>query len=304
MNRIAVIDIGTQSVLFLLAETISGKLHRIGQSAVNVRMGQLDVNNNIQQERLDACAGILLDLKAQAEVAGTEHIITTGTAVFRNASNGHDAAQFLSKRTGLHVEVLSEADEALLSFKGAMWNRNLDGRCWVFDVGGGSTECILGSKEHLEKWTSLPLGAVSMNQMLSGDPPEPETVTLMQNRIVNILSSFNPIKSESAETLIGVGGTITTLAAMELTMSDYDSDRIDGMTMTRFHFEKWMDFIRRTPVKNRCEIPGLSAGRTDIIMAGTAIFLSILELTGHTQIMVSDRGLRHGVLMRELAKIT
>lgn len=302
MRRIAVIDIGTQSILFLLGQEEQGRLYRLTESSANIRLGSLDANQHIREERLETCAEFLLKFADEAESAGADHILAVGTAVFRNASNGREAARRLSERTAIPVEILSESEEARLSFMGALWKRNVRGKSWVIDAGGGSTECILGQERKMIQWNSLPLGAVSMDQLLSGDPPDTETVTEMQSRIRDVLSGFRALAAEKTDRVIGVGGTLTTLAAMELGNDEYHPDQVDGLRLTRSDLNKWMNFFRANPVDKRSRIPGLLSERADIIMAGTAIFCQILDLTGHHQITVSDRGLRHGVLIREAEK--
>ena len=298
MSRLAIIDIGTQSILYLISEYENSSLRMIDQSAINVRLGELDADSNIQLSRLESCARIIEDLKMQAESAGADKIIAVGTAVFRKAVNGQDAALFLAERSGIPLQILSEKEEALLSFGGATDQRELDGDFWVFDVGGGSTECILGSKNGVIEWTSLPLGAVVLNRLLQGDPPDPVTVKTMQNRIQKTLMRYAPLKSRTSDSLIGVGGTITTLATMEQGMTEYQSDAVDGTILDRTQLEKWMQYFEKTDLAERCQCPGLPPKRADIIMAGTAIFLSLLDITGQTQILVSDRGLRYGFMLQ------
>lgn len=303
MHRIGIMDIGTQSVLFLLAEKSGGRLYRLVESSANVRLGDVGENGAIREERLDTCSRILLDFADQAESAGSERILAVGTDVFRTAPNGREAADRLADKTGIPVEILSASEEAALSFRGAMWKRDDSGPCWVVDIGGGSTECILGSDGRMVQWNSLPLGAVRMHRLLRGDPPEETSMEEMRKRIRELFDSCGELGPGKADTLIGIGGTVTTLGAMELGLDEYNPDRVNGLVLPESALREWMRFFLNNPVRKRAEISGLSQERADIILPGTAIVLHVLERVGLDRLVISDRGLRHGVLIREAEKL-
>jgi exopolyphosphatase/guanosine-5'-triphosphate,3'-diphosphate pyrophosphatase len=186
---------------------------------------------------------------------------------------------------------------------------NLPGPIAVVDIGGGSTEVVIGELPLLspESASSLQarsadIGSVRLTErFLHSDPEQPEEVMHLRQQAAAVMRVAWPAESLGrVKTLIGTAGTITTLAAMAQAMRAYDPSRIDGFILTREKLGEIIIDLRRRTIAERRELPGLPAARADVILAGALILETFLDLYKFSELMVSDRGLRFGVLIEQL----
>jgi exopolyphosphatase/guanosine-5'-triphosphate,3'-diphosphate pyrophosphatase len=191
-----------------------------------------------------------------------------------------------------------EARLTLLGVRSALGTISA-GTCMVLDVGGGSTEVVLALSAGERKERSFPLGAVYLTErFLLHDPPHQEEITRLRMSVREALRSF--VEAEGTvrpDALIGTAGTITTLAAMQLGMGEYDPVRINGSRLTRQDLDRLVAVLAGKSIVERRALQGLEPGREDIILAGAIVVQEIMELTGAADMLVSDWGLREGIVL-------
>jgi len=302
MHRLAIIDVGTHSILLLIAETnINGNIVPIHQEIRSVRLGKsVDRDGIIRNEPLTETILVLNRFKDLAMNRKAERIVVVGTQVLRSAKNRDFVRATIKQKTGLDIETLHQKDEARWSYRGAIDDRNIDGPTIVLDIGGGSTELILGDGQKILDFTSIGIGAVGLTErFIQQDPPAENEYASMEDYIRSALKDTISSILKQGVTLIGVGGTVTTLAALHRGMKRYDPDSIDGYIMRFSAIDKILNKMKRLPLSSRKKLLELDPERADILPAGASILLTILSLGKFKDILVSDRGLRFGIALRE-----
>jgi len=199
--------------------------------------------------------------------------------------------------------VIDGNEEARLTFAGALSGLSQTGKVTVFDIGGGSTEIIVGSSSASERRIaaaiSLDIGSVRLfERHVQSDPPSAEELRNVQRDIA--LALADAPKPEPGATLVGVAGTITQLAALELELVRYDSTRVHGYTLTRSAVDRLLTHLASLTLAQRRVLPGMEPARADVLVVGSAIAQAVLEWSGAAELVVSDRGVRWG-LAEELA---
>jgi exopolyphosphatase/guanosine-5'-triphosphate,3'-diphosphate pyrophosphatase len=303
-DRIGIIDIGTQSILYLLAEMNHSGLTAIHQETASVRLGKgLQENGAIQEFSCLKAVDVLNDYKRLALSEDVGKIITVGTRVFRSAKNSREIIRQIHDKTALDIEILSEQDEAKWSYFGAKYGKTVKEPSVVADIGGGSTEIVLGNRTRILKWTSLDLGAVILTeQSVHHDPPLNEEVTKIESAIQTKLDETAGELLTKGRCLIIVGGTATTLAALTLNLEVYEGDAVDGQILAQSELDEFTKRFCRMTVKEKKNLLHLDPARADIILAGTLILNRLLNRGNFKEIIISDHGLRHGIALREFQK--
>lgn len=305
--RIAAIDLGTNTVRLLVAEVAVGgdwrpvladqRVTRLGEGlAAAGRLGE-----PAARRTADAVAAYL----EQARAAGAERLVVVATSAVREAANGAAFTAALERRTGVPVQVISGDEEARLTLAGV--RRGLDRRApasslmLVFDIGGGSTEFILACGETVLAASSLRLGVVPLAERFPFDGPVdwPRYNAMaieIRDRLAGEVAAA--IRGGRPERLVGTAGTVTTLAALDLGLTVYDPGRVQGHALTRAAVERLLARLGGLSAAERGRLPCLEPGRADLIVAGTAIVLATMALVDVDVLVVSDAGLREGILAR------
>jgi len=305
--RLASLDLGTNTFLLLIAEVAAGKISPVVDRETFVRLGKgVDAAGNLNAAAMQRGYVCLQEYAALARQHHVEKIFAVGTSALRDAANRAEFLNAVLAQTGMRIEVISGEKEARLTFAGTISNKtNLPGPIAVLDIGGGSTEVVIGAphlfsvRENTLQARSADIGSVRLTErFLQNDPVQPEEVMRLRQQTETVMRATWPAASLApVQTLIGTAGTITTLAAMAQEMREYDSARIDGYMLTRQKLGELIIEIRRRSVAQRCELPGLSPARADVILAGAIILETFLDLYRFPELLVSDRGLRFGVLI-------
>lgn len=307
MKRVAVVDIGTQSILYLLTQVEQdGKAIPTHQKAQGVRLGRgIADGYEIQEERLVHALRVLNHYKMLARTQRADRIVVVGTQVFRRAANREAVSETIRRETRLAVEILSEEKEAKWGYRGAVYGRSLDQPVLVVDIGGGSTECIAGDGGKILKRTSVDLGVVGLTErFLHHDPPLPTEYEALEEHVAAVLAARARTILTPGQCLIGVGGTVTSLAAMEMKLRTYDPDRVDGYRISLSAVHASIDRLKRLPLSEIEKLPGLPPHRADIILAGIVLLKRVMVLGEFGDVRVSDRGLRFGIALRELFNLS
>jgi exopolyphosphatase/guanosine-5'-triphosphate,3'-diphosphate pyrophosphatase len=297
--RVAVIDVGTNSVKLHVAEREKGgSWRRIVDRAEMSRLGEgLSPGGDISAEPLHRTAAAIAGMADEARRAGATRLVAVGTAGLRSARNGKEVVDEIAKRSGVVVEVISGEEEARLAYHAAAVAAGVGtGRVTVFDTGGGSSQFTFGAGGEVRERFSVDVGAVRMTERYGLD----EAVTLegLAAALVGIGAELAALdRREPPEALIGMGGATTNLAAVHLALETYDPDAVQGHVLDRAEVERQIELYRSRGTKARRSIVGLQPKRAEVILAGACIVRTVMDKLGADALTVSDRGLRHGVLL-------
>ncbi len=298
MQRVVVIDIGTHSILYLLAEKErAGRIVCVHQEIRGVRLGRnIGARGIVQKATLKKAITVLKEYAKLAQEQHADEIIVVATHVLRAARNKADIGEAIREETGLHLRILSEKEEAEASYCGATFGRGLMEPACVVDIGGGSTEVILGKAGRIVEVKSIPVGAVGLTErFLRSDPPSDTELANMEHFINTTMKDTLVPLLLGAKNLIGVGGTVTTLAALDLGLRTYDPHRVDGHILQASRIRRMTDHIQKLTLSEREKIMEIDPERADIILAGAYLLKAIMARGPFKTIRVSDRGLRFGI---------
>jgi len=302
-ERYAVIDVGTNSVKFHVGERrADGTWRRIVDRAEMSRLGEgLDESKMIQPEPLARTAEAVAAMADEARREGASAIAAVGTAVFRIATNGADAVTAIKARSGIEVEVVSGEEESRLAYLAAKSAAPQGAaEVVVFDTGGGSSQFTYGRGSQVVDRFSVNVGAVSYTERFGLDSAvTPEALGEALSAVRSDLSDLSTRPRPAA--VVGMGGAVTNMTAVSKHMAKYDPDAIQGSVLSRTEIDRQVETYRSLSADERREIGGLQPKRAEVILAGACIVRTILDELGAESFTVSDRGLRHGVLLERFA---
>lgn len=304
--RLAAVDIGTNSTRLLLAETVGRELKVLQEELETTRLGEGIGKESVllpaAQARTAAAVQRFLAISA---AAGAERVRLFATSATRDARNREEFLARVEQLTGRRPEVLPGEEEARLSYLGAAKALGLKELCVVLDVGGGSSELLWGAGEKLCAAYSLNIGAVRLTEAcLKADPPTPTELTALRQQIRAALAAPAAAWRGKTERGVGVGGTATTLAAIAQGLTAYAPEKVQGFYLPAAEIRRLADDLARLPVKERTRLPGLPAGRADIIAAGVAILAVAVEDLALPGLIISQADLLLGSLYDELEHST
>jgi exopolyphosphatase / guanosine-5'-triphosphate,3'-diphosphate pyrophosphatase len=299
--RIATIDIGTNTTLLLIADTADGAV--VAERAEITRLGRgIGADGGLGKTGIDRTLAVLTDYAALARQHGAD-LYAIATEGVRRASNAQDFLAPAAEALGRPVEVIDGDREAALTFLAARrsFPAATDGTAVVVDIGGGSTEIIVSRGGAVDFRRSLPLGSVRLTEKhVRNDPATAAEVDAITGEVSGLLSQV-PFPA-GPMTLIGIAGTVTTLAAMSLDMSSYDPAIVHGHRMTLPALDRQIARLRKAKQAERETMAGLDPKRADVILAGAVLLRCIAERAGATEVLVSDRGIRWGLFFERAAQ--
>jgi len=299
MTTFAAIDVGTNSTNLLVVDEHGTELTR---TITSTRLGEgLQSTGELSLEAMTRTVEVIASYVTAAQALGVTNIQIVGTAACRRARNAPRFSGLLREKTQLTIDVLSESDEASLTFSGALIGLPvIDTPTLVIDIGGGSTEYTVGTQS-IDVFASIPFGAVtSTDSHISSDLPRPEDLTNLIGAVSDELEDItrdHPIVG-TAIRAVGVAGTIVTIAAVELGLHEFDDSALHGMALTREAVEDVFRTVATEPLTLRVQNPGLGPDRADIIVAGCCILVATMRRLHLAEITVSTRGLLDGVAHR------
>ena len=300
-ERVASIDIGTNTILLLIAEVRRGKLKTLFDTETIVRLGEgVQKNAILSEEAMQRGFHTLKGYLKRCQEMEVQKIFAVGTSALREAKNSDHFLKRVKEEFGLSIDVISGEEEARLSFLSVA--RDLK-KSWenllVVDVGGGSTELILGKGDEIIRWVSLPLGIVRFTErFLISDPVKEEEYRTMIEEIRKQLPDF-PI-SKNPLSMVSIGGTGTALASVEQGLEKFIIERIHRFVLTREALINQLSLYRSKTTEERKEIKGLPPSRADVILAGGTILYLIMEKFDCSSLMVNGHGVRYGLLYGKL----
>jgi exopolyphosphatase/guanosine-5'-triphosphate,3'-diphosphate pyrophosphatase len=305
--RLATIDLGSNTVRLLVADVEPGPRWNVVEADQRVtRLGEgLAARGRLAEAPAERTAAAVGEYVARARRAAAERVAIVATSAGREAANGREFVAALERATGERVTVVSGDEEAALTLAGVLGG--LDNgpasqtTTLVFDIGGGSTEYILSRGRGPATAISLRLGVVDVAERYPfPGPVDWPRYRAMQAEIASRLAAELPSEIHLARPgrLVGTAGTVTTLAALDLALETYDPGRVHGHVLARGAIERVLARLGALSVAERGALPCLEPGRADLIVAGTAVVLATMDLIAAGQLIVSDWGLREGILIR------
>lgn len=305
-RRLAAVDLGTNTVRLLVVEAEGREWRPLHQSQRVTRLGEGQAETGrLLEAPMQRTVDTVSEFIAAARGLGASEIRVVATSAVREAPNRAELLALLRAATGLDASVVSGEEEARLTLQGvAAGLPQLGGSFVLFDIGGGSTELVLGEDGRLGAVVSLQLGVVRLAERY-GDagPVDWARFALMRGEIDGRLAREIPARiiEARAPALVGTAGTVTTLAALDLGLPAYDASRVQGHTLARGAVERLLNRLGALAVAERARLPCLEPGRADVIIPGIAICLAVMDRLGYGSLVVSDRGLREGILCEILS---
>ncbi|MEY4392365.1 MAG: hypothetical protein RLZZ544_1074 [Actinomycetota bacterium] len=298
MSIRAIIDVGTNSTKMLVVDGDTD----ISRELTPSRLGEgLATSGRLSAEAMGRTVDVIHGFVTRARGLGAADITVVGTAACRRATNTAEFAAMVRERTGTELQVISGETEAELSFVGAM--RNLPpvaGNTLVIDIGGGSTELTVGVDQP-HRAASIPIGAVTATESdLTTDPPRPEDLTNVIGAVQDELEEIGRLFPEmvTSQRVVGIAGTIVTIAAVELGLAEHDESALHGFVLTREAAEDVFRTLATERLTDRVLNPGLPRDRADIIVAGCCILVAVMRRLQLDEITVSTGSLRDGIALR------
>jgi len=301
MIRVGSIDIGTNTILLLIAKVDDGRSKPLFEMETIVRLGEgLQKNGNLSQEAMERGFQTLAHYLDRCQTMEVEKIFAVGTSALREAKNSDNFLKMIKEKLNLSIEIISGEEEAQLSFLAVARDlRELEKSALVIDVGGGSTEFILGKGNQIVQWVSLPLGSVRFTeQFLLSNPVQDEEWRKMEREIRKLLVRIP--HPQGPFSMVGVGGTATTLASVEQGLEEFTPEKIHHFILKKEALRKQLDLYRSKTIEERRKMPGLPPVRADVILAGGAILFMAMEELGCDTVLVSCHGVRYGILYKKL----
>jgi len=297
-SRYAVVDVGTNSIKFHVAERSSGGAwHTIADRAEITRLGEgLDDTHRISGPALERAATAIAGMVAEARKHGVLAIVAVGTAGLRIAANADRVVEEIEARTGIRIEVISGEEEARLAYVAAKSGLGLaSGSLVVFDTGGGSSQFTFGRDSDVVERFSVDVGAVRYTERFGLDRAVSSDV--LGDARAAISRDLSRLDGRAApDALVAMGGATTNIAAVSHGLERYDPDVVQGTVLDRAEIDRQIELYRSMDAGARRGIVGLQPKRAEVILAGACIVGAVMEKLGKTTLTVSDRGLRHGVM--------
>jgi exopolyphosphatase/guanosine-5'-triphosphate,3'-diphosphate pyrophosphatase len=298
--RGAVVDVGANSVKMVIGEIDEGgDLRLLADSMRFARLGEgVSATGKLSLEAQERTLAVTEEFLKVAKRHQVEKIRLVGTSALREVENRAEFLARVRREFGIDLEVLSEKDEARLSYTAVVLDpsfKKYQGQLCVADIGGGSTELILGESRAITFWQSLRLGAVRLTeQILKSDPPNREEVAKAEKAAEAAIRSA--AEGHRASRVAGVGGTVVSLARIWKGLPSAKTEEVHGVRMSNSDCRQMLDRLSSLSIAQRKTLVGLDADRADIILAGAIILEQILSILAANELLVSIRGLRHGVL--------
>ncbi|MGO0121683.1 Ppx/GppA phosphatase family protein [Desulfothermobacter acidiphilus] len=286
--RVAVVDVGTNSTRYLLAEVAKGHVELLEADLKITRLGEELLSGRLGEQAMARTLATVVAFWRRAASKGAERIVIIATSAVREAANREEFDSLVFQATGLRLRVLSGEEEAYYTFRGVLTGMPAlsPQKALVMDLGGGSTEFVWQEAGKLQL-SSLPLGAVRLALAV----PEADYLLRARELLAPLL-----LRLRHRE-LVATGGTVTTLAAIDAGIDNYYPGCVHGRYLTQERVREIHAYLARLPVEERRRVPGLQPERADIIVAGAAVVLAALELLDLPRLTVSEHDLLWGAAL-------
>jgi exopolyphosphatase / guanosine-5'-triphosphate,3'-diphosphate pyrophosphatase len=299
--KVAVVDVGTNSTRLLVAEVVDGRVVREVERRTTVtRLGEgVDAEGRLSDAGMERVLEACAQYRGEIDRVGAGGIVAILTSAVRDAANGAEFERELGRRFGFEAQTISGEREARLTYLGATSGRVREEPTLVLDIGGGSTEVVVGRGHVVEFFVSTQLGSVRHTERhLHDDPPTPAQLEDCRGAARAELDRAVPADvRERVRDGIAVAGTPTSFAAIDLALDPYDPERVEGHRLTLAACERILARLAALPVAERRRVTGLHPDRAPTIVAGGAILVEAMKLFGLGEIEVSERDILHGAAL-------
>ncbi len=296
-SRVAVIDIGTNSTRLFVADIAGGHVTRINRQSRVTRLGRgVDLSGQLSSEAIEATCEAIADYVEICRGAEAGTIDAIATSAVRDAANGDAFVAELRERFALSAQVLDGGEEARLTYLGATAERANAEPALVIDIGGGSTELIVGHGDRIDFHTSLQAGVVRHTERhIATDPPTTAELEALASNVRALIGAAVSDPPEARATKgIAVAGTPTSLAAIELELDPYDPDRVHGHLLPLPAIQRDLSRLAAAPLPERAAIVGLHPDRAPTIIAGVVILIEAMRAFGLDEVEVSEHDILYG----------
>ena len=301
VTRVAVCDLGTNSTRLLVADVDGGSVVEVDRRLEITKLGEdVDAERELTAPAMARVEDVVSAYAAVAENLGSERRIALATSAVRDAANGPAFLERIERSFGFPTRLLAGNEEALLTFRGVSAGRNLERLTLVVDLGGGSTELVVGGDAGIEFHASLDIGCVRLTeQFLAADPPTADSVDRLRGAVRALLAASVP-DTVRPEHGIGVAGTVTTLATLHLGLEEEDPEIVDRHVLPAAWIESTALSLSGMRLAELLELPGIAPGRAPVIASGALALSEVAAFFGLDALEVSERDLLHGAAL-ELA---
>lgn len=298
-QRVAVIDVGSNSTRLLVAD-VDGGVSVVERYSRVTRLGRgVDLSGQLSDEAIEAACAAIADYVEICKEANAEQVVAIATSAVRDASNGDAFVAELRERFALSARLLDGEEEARLTYRGATAEQPPTTPTLVIDIGGGSTEMIVGIGEQVAFHDSLQAGVVRHTERhISGDPPTASELEALAGDVRALIeAALKGHDGARASSGIAVAGTPTSLSAIELELEPYDPARVHGHVLSLETIQRLLSRLASAPLDERAAIPGLHPDRAPTIIAGGVILIEAMRAFGLEQIQASEHDILYGMAL-------
>jgi exopolyphosphatase/guanosine-5'-triphosphate,3'-diphosphate pyrophosphatase len=293
VTRVAAVDLGTNSTRLLVADVEGGRLDEIARRLTITRLGEgVDERRKLLPLPVARVRNCLAEYRRELEALGATRTLAIATSAVRDAENGEAFLGEIEWSYGFETRLLDGSEEAALMYRGVSAGRAIADGTLLVDIGGGSTELVLGSNGGVTASTSLDVGCVRVTErFLESDPPSSAELGAAAAHVRALLPAY------AASHAIGVAGTVTTLATLDLGDAEYDPQRTHGHRIPFTSVERELERLAPLTLEERLHVPGIEPGRAPVIVAGLVVLREIVSAYGLEEIEVSERDILHGAAL-------
>jgi exopolyphosphatase/guanosine-5'-triphosphate,3'-diphosphate pyrophosphatase len=300
MTRVAAIDLGTNSTRLLVADVDNGRIHELERETRVTRLGEgVDERRRLLPLPVARTRNVLSDYRQELEAQGAERALAVATSAVRDAENGEAFLGEIEWSYGFATRLLTGDEEAVMTFRGVTAERTLAAGTVIVDIGGGSTELVFGGPDGVGWHQSLDIGSVRLTERhLHSDPPTAAELEACAEAVRGLLAKRvrDEVRRE-ASAVVGVAGTITSLAALDLRLDEYDPDRVHGHVLGADELQRQLDRLAAVPIAERRRLRPLDPERAPVIVAGAVIAREVLSFFGLDALEISERDILDGAAL-------
>jgi len=298
--RVAVIDMGTNSTRLLAAEVEDGRVEELERRSTVTRLGRgVDTSGQLATEAIEDVANTVGEYIQLYDPLDPEVVSVLATSAVRDAENSGAFIAELRERFAMNARILTGEEEARLTYAGAVANREPANGTLVIDIGGGSTEIVVGTGHEMAFHTSLQVGTVRHTERhIRNDPATaPELESLAEDIRKQLFAELAAADFFDIKSGIAVAGTPTSLAAIDQELDPYDPEKVHGYVLTLDAIQRMYSMLSGKSLEERLKVPGLHPGRAPTIVAGVVILIQAMRAFGLQQIEVSEHDILHGAAL-------
>jgi exopolyphosphatase / guanosine-5'-triphosphate,3'-diphosphate pyrophosphatase len=304
--RVAVVDMGTNSTRLLVADVADGRVAEVERRTTVTRLGRgVDTSGHLSPDAIDDVCRTVGEYISIYEPLEPDQVVAIATSAVRDASNSGAFTAELRERFALDTRILKGSEEARLTYLGARVGREGSERTMVVDIGGGSTELVVGSGTEVGFYASLQAGTVRHSERyLADDPPTPPELEALADDVRGLIDAeLGGDTLARADHGIAVAGTPTSLAAVEQKLEPYDPERVHGYRLGLTAIQRMCSTLAAMPLAERLQVKGLHPGRAPTIVAGVVILIQVMRAFGLDEIEVSEHDILYGSALQAAAPV-